>query len=84
MPRKRRVRQRSQSAPAVLQPRQPSRRKQWTDEAMVAAMEAVKRGQSVLRAATMHGFPRTTLQDRIKERINHGTNPGAKKVLDFG
>jgi transposase-like protein len=33
----------------------------WTEEAMIAAMEAVKDGVSISRAAKEHGVPRTTL-----------------------
>ena len=42
---------RSKSAPAVLRtPTKPKKRKQWSEEAMVAALDAVKEGESVLRA----------------------------------
>ena len=80
---KRRVgRPRSKSAPAVLRsPRRPAKRKQWTNEAMVAALEAVKQGETILRAARTHGVPRTTLQDRVHEKVTHGAKPGPKPYL---
>ena len=80
---KRRVgRPRSKSAPAVLRsPRRPAKRKQWTNEAMVAALEAVKQGETILRAARTHGVPRTTLQDRVHGKVTHGAKPGPKPYL---
>jgi transposase-like protein len=53
----------------------------WTEEAMIAAMEAVKDGVSISRAAKEHGVPRTTLQDRHLGKISHGTKPGPKPYL---
>ena len=63
--RKNRKRLRSKSAPAVLRSLiKRGKRKQWSDEAMIAALEAVKNGSSIKRAALEHGVPRTTLSDR--------------------
>ena len=45
-------------------PKHTGKRKQWTEESMIAAMEAVKSVISVSRAALEHNVPRTTLQDR--------------------
>ena len=79
MPRKlRRLKRRSYSA---LHTNRTSQRKQWSAEGMVSAVEAVKRGMSVLRAATLHGVPRTTLQDRVKGRVKHGDKPGPNTYL---
>ena len=36
---------------------------------MLAAMEAVEKGSTILRAAVEYGVPRTTLQDRISGRV---------------
>ena len=68
---KRRIgRPRSKSAPAVLRsPKRPIKRKQWFDETMVAVLEAVKGGETILRAAQTYGVPRSTLQDRGGERV---------------
>ena len=80
--RKRRVgRPRSKSAPPVLNPKRAPKRKQWTDKAMVAALEAVRGGEPILRVAKMHGIPRSTLQDRIHGRVVHGAKPGPKPYL---
>ena len=58
-------RPRSKSAPAVLRsPKSPIKRKQWSYETMVAALEAVKGGETILGAARTYGVPRSTLQDR--------------------
>ena len=75
-------RPRSKSAPAVLQsPRRPKKRRQWTDESMVAALEAVKQGEPILRAARTHGVPRSTLQDRVNGKVTHGAQPGPRPYL---
>ena len=77
-------RPRSKSAPAILRsPGRPTKRKRklWDSESMVAAMEAVKGGESILRAAKTHGVPRSTLQDRVNRKVTHGTKPGPKPYL---
>ena len=48
---------------------------------MIAAMESVKGGLSIKRAAELHGVPRTTLQDRVKGKVMHGVNPGPQLYL---
>ena len=48
---------------------------------MAAAIDAVKGGESVLRAAKQFGVPRQTLGDRVSGKIVHGTNPGPKPFL---
>ena len=68
-----RGRPRSCSAPAVIVSEVAKKHKQWTDEAMLSAMAAVKNGMSVSQAAKTHGVPRTTLHDRISSRVAHGT-----------
>lgn len=58
------------------------RRKQWRDEDMRAAIVAVTDDKiGVSTAATKYGVPRKTLDDRVKGRVRHGVNPGAKAVL---
>ena len=87
MSRKRRsfARKRSRSAPADLrrstnQKRQ-ERRKNWLEESMKAALEAVKEGQSISQAARDHGVPKTTLYDRVSGRVVHGSKPGPQPYL---
>ena len=48
---------------------------------MLAAMSAVKDGMLVKTAAEAHGVPVSTLRDRIKGRVVHGTKPGPKPYL---
>ena len=48
---------------------------------MIAAMEAIKSGISVSRAALEHNVPRTTLQDRHLGRVKHGNKPGHRSNL---
>ena len=48
---------------------------------MVAALEAVRGGETTLCAAKMHGIPRSTLQDRVHRRVVHGAKPGPQPYL---
>jgi len=79
---KTRGRPRSISAPAVITDiRVKKKRKQWSEESMQAAMEAVKNGTPVFRAAREHDVPRQTLNDRMTGRVVHGTKPGPQPYL---
>ena len=42
-----------------------AKRKQWTNEQMVAAMKAVEDGGPVRGAACNHGVPYSTLKDKV-------------------
>lgn len=61
----------------------PAKRRQWTNEQMVAAMEAFRSGSSpsINRAAKDHGVPPSTLKDRLAGRVLHGSNPGPSPYL---
>ena len=48
---------------------------------MLTAVEAVKNGTAILRAAREHSVPRSTLNDRISGRVVHGTKPGPSPYL---
>ena len=48
---------------------------------MVAAINAVKGGKSVLHAAKQFGVPRQTLGDRVSGQVVNGTKPGPKPFL---
>ena len=48
---------------------------------MEAAIQAVKDGTGVNRAADIHGVPKTTLKDRMSGHIAHGSNPGPKPYV---
>ena len=77
-------RQRRKSCPAVIKmtPNRSNKRKKWSSEQMMAAMESASIGDiSINRAAELHGVPRTTLQDRMKGRVQHGKNPGPVPYL---
>ena len=63
-------------------PNRASKRKQWSEESMVGAMQAVADGSSITGAAREHGVPRTTLQDRVLGNVIHGRNPGPKRYLN--
>ena len=52
------------ATPKLSNPKHTGKRKQWTEESMIAAMEAVKSVISVSRAALENNVPHTTLQDR--------------------
>ena len=48
---------------------------------MVAAIDAIKGGESVLCPAKQFGVPRQTLGDRVSGKVVHGMNPGPKSFL---
>ena len=81
--RRKRGRPRSTSAPAaVTLDKVAQKRKQWRNEALLAAMEDVKSGKSSLSlAAKVHNVPRSTLHDHISGRVLHGHKPGPKPYL---
>ena len=68
----------------VKLPNRPAKRKQWKEEQMAAAMEAVQEGTaaSINQAAREHGVPASTLKDRISGRVVHGTKPGPVPYLN--
>ena len=77
-----RCRPRSRSAPAEINfAKSTVKRKQWSCASMSKAIEAVRQGSSVLRAAITHGVPRQSLHDRITGRVTHGSKPGPKPYL---
>ena len=80
---KKRGRPRSKSAPAAITVEKcVKKRKQWTNEAMVAAMKSViDENTPVSRAAKMHGVPKSTLHDRISGNVIHGDKPGPDQLL---
>ena len=56
----------------------PKRLRQWNDDAMKCALEAVAEGKmGVNRVALESNVPRTTLKDRISGRVIHGSNMGS-------
>ena len=48
---------------------------------MDAAIQAVKDGTGINRAADIHGVPKTTLKDRINGHNAYCSNPGPKSYL---
>ena len=76
--RRKRGRPRSKSCPPVLST---PIKKTLSDESMLAAIEAVKNGEPLLRAAVTFGVPRTTLGDRIRGKVVHGTKCGPRPYL---
>ncbi len=63
-------------------PNRPTKLRIWSNESMIAAMDAVKNGLlGVNRAAMEFGVPKTTLKDRIAGRVIHGTNIGRDPFL---
>ena len=50
---------------------------------MLAAMALAQSSNvSANRAADLHGVPRSTLKDRLRGRVVHGTKPGPRPYLD--
>ena len=63
----------SESPPST----RPKKLKQWSNESMVKAMEAVRsEGMRINKAASVFEVPPTTLKDRLSGRVKHGVNPG--------
>ena len=56
-----------------------TKRKQWKNEDMLAAMEAVANGDKTITSAATEF--NVTLDDRIKGRVKHGVKPGPSTVL---
>ena len=55
----------------------PKKRLRWINECTVRAIDAVKQGSSVKRAAEQHGVPRTMpLRDHISGHVQHEKKPG--------
>ena len=58
------------------------KRKLWKDEDMVAAMTAVANEElTASTSISSYNVPRKTLDDRVKNRVVHGTKPGRGTVL---
>jgi hypothetical protein len=62
--------------------KRPEKLREWSNESMVAAIQAVRDETfGVNRAAIEYGVPKTTLKDRISGKVVHGTSSGAKPYL---
>ena len=60
----------------------PSKLKQWNDEDMLLAIEAVRSGKmGTNEAARAHSVPPSTLKDRLSGRVKHGSKPGPSPYL---
>ena len=57
------------------------RRRRWGLKDMEVAMEAVEKGTTVSKASRKFNVPRKTLDDRVKGRVEHGSNPGPNTAL---
>ena len=68
----------SESPPST----RPKKLKQWSNESLVKAMEAVcSEGMRINKAASVFEVPPTTLKDRLSGRVKHGVNPGPTPYL---
>ena len=74
-------RKKSKPAQPIVAVHSPKKRKKWTKEQMVKAIEAVRLGSGINRAALDYGIPRTTLKDRLSGRVKDGTLPGPEPYL---
>jgi len=59
----------------------PKKRKQWTEQQMLSAMESATR-MSANKAAAKHGVPPSILKDWVSGRVKHGTKPGPAPYLN--
>ena len=62
----------------------PKKCKKWMKEQMVKAIEAVKSGSGINRAALDYGVPRTTLKDQLSGQVKDGVLPGPDPYLASG
>ena len=71
------------SRPTVNTANRPAKRRQWTNEQMIAAIKACRSGSSssINQAAKDHGVPASTLKDRLSGRVIHGSKPGPPPYL---
>jgi len=67
-------RRRTRSAPAEMVSNPSKKRKLWTEQQMISAIEVVKGGMKVYSAARKYDVPRMTLQGVV-----HGRNPAIPK-----
>ena len=59
-------------------------RKQWTDEAMDRAINAVEQqGITIRKAAEMYQIPRSTFHDHLTGKVEHESLPGPKRYLSM-
>ena len=82
MPRGKRTRRKKRSYLVPPNLESPRKRKKWSNESMINAMEAMKKGSNIKRAAKEYAVPRTSLQDRILENVKHGKKPGPEPYLN--
>ena len=69
-------------ASASLNPLRPARYKEWSEERMKLAMQAVlEKGVSIRTAAEIYRAPKSTLGDRISGRVLSGTTSGPARYL---
>ena len=79
-PKKKQISQEKRLSSTLQWMEPPRKQLKWTNQSMLAAINAVVEGNiSINKAAMEYGVPRTTLQDG---RILHGTKPGPKPYLD--
>ena len=70
------------TSPTVTQSKRSTKRMQWTESQMLAALDAVlNKHLSGNKAAALHGVPPSTLKDRLSGRVVHGRKPGRKPYL---
>ena len=72
-----------ESCGSSSQNKRSGKRKQWSNEKMEQAIKAVDGGMSITMASSTFSVPRKTLDDRIKGKVVHGTNPGPCTALSY-
>ena len=80
--RKRAAKKTWKSKRMVPNAKRPKKLKQWSDDSMIRAMEAVNSGEmGPNQAAREFDVPATTLKDRVSGRVKHGSKPGPASYL---
>ena len=70
------------AVPVSVRKKGKSKLRQWTNESILEALQAVRNGTfGVNRAALEYNIPPTTLKDRVSGRVAHSTASGRKPYL---
>ena len=72
-----------ESCGSSSQNKRSKKRKQWSNEKIEQVIKAVDGGMSITMASSTFSVPRKTLDDRIKGKVIHGTNPGPCTALSY-
>lgn len=73
----------SRTVTNVISSSRPLVYREYTQDSLDAALSAVERGTSIRHAATLHGVPKSTLQDHASGRVSRLAKSGPKPYLSI-